>query len=72
MQDKKIIDDGFWAFIDATNTAAAGGGVPGYRHMLERVARTMANDHGRAAVEEVFSGIAKQFASQASSESSTD
>lgn len=62
MTDKKIVDEAFWAFIDATNTKTAGGGKQGYRHMLERVAATMANDHGNRSVAEAFAAIANQYA----------
>lgn len=62
MTDQQIIDEAFDAFLSATNTRTAGGGIQGYQHMLEMVAFTMANDHGSAAVVRVFEAIAKQHA----------
>lgn len=67
MTDEQIVEDGFLAFINATNTRTAGGGKEGYQHMLERVAWTMAADHGDGAVARVFGAIANQFSAKADS-----
>ncbi|MGO9376994.1 MAG: hypothetical protein ACLPN1_07780 [Dissulfurispiraceae bacterium] len=44
--DIKIISSALDLFIKATNTKTAGGGLNGYKFMLELVAGQMAEDHG--------------------------
>ncbi len=68
MARKKMVDQALWAFIDATNACTPGGGIAGYQHMLERVAATMACDHGGKVVERVFAAIAKQHAEEAATD----
>lgn len=59
--EKQIVDEAFWAFINATNTTTAGGGIDGYQHMLGHVAWMMACDHGHGAVARVFEAIAREY-----------
>ena len=66
--DAKIISSALDLFIKATNTKTAGGGLNGYKFMLELVAGQMAEDHGydaaikrlQLAAEEIAKGKSKQ------------
>jgi hypothetical protein len=71
--DIKIISSALDLLIKATNTKTAGGGLNGYKFMLELVAGQMAEDHGYDAaikrlqlvVEEIVkAGAKKQSVSQ--------
>ena len=44
--DAKIISSALDLFLKATDTKTAGGGLNGYKFMLELVAGQMAEDHG--------------------------
>ena len=44
--DMKVISSALDLFIKATDTKTAGGGLNGYKFMLELVAGQMAEDHG--------------------------
>lgn len=44
--DIQIISSALDSFIKATNTKTAGGGLNGYKFMLELIAGQMAEDHG--------------------------
>jgi len=45
-QDTKLIASALDLFLKATNTKTAGGGLDGYKFMLDIVAMQMAEDHG--------------------------
>jgi hypothetical protein len=47
-EDTKLIASALDLFIKATNTKTAGGGLDGYKFMLDVIAMQMAEDHGYA------------------------
>lgn len=56
--DRTTIMNAVEAVVTASRTAAAGGGLEGYRHMMERIAYCCLKDHGLVRTDEMLREIA--------------